>query len=162
MLDLHRLRLLKEFAARGSIAATATALGYTASAVSQQLASLEREAGAALLDRTARRAELTDTGRRLADYAERILALVEEAEAEVSARAHDPSGRGVGSAFPSAAVAFAPDLANRLRAHPDLTLLLRQAAGEVGLRQVRSGEVDVAIVDDWTGRLAGTRHGLLS
>src|SRR6201989_1135390 len=129
MLDLHRLRLLKEFAARGSIAATATALGYTASAVSQQLAALEREAGAALLDRTARRAELTDTGRRLADYAERILALVEEAESDVSAQAQDPSGRVVVSAFPSAAVAFAPDLANRLRAYPDLTLLLRQGGG---------------------------------
>src|ERR1700760_5036317 len=162
MLDLHRLRLLREFAVRGSIAATATALGYTASAVSQQLAALEREAGAALLDRTARRAELTDTGRRLADYAERILALVEEAEADVSAQAQDPSGRVVVSAFPSAAVAFAPDLANRLRAYPELTLLLRQAAGEVGLRQVRSGEVDVAIVDDWTGRLATVGDGILS
>src|SRR6201990_2492875 len=139
MLDLHRLRLLKEFAVRGSIAATAAALGYTASAVSQQLASLEREAGAALLDRTARRAELTDTGRRLADYAERILALVEEAEADVSARAQDPSGRVVVSAFPSAAVAFAPDLANRLRAYPDLTLLLRQAAGGGGPRPTRAG-----------------------
>ncbi len=162
MLDLHRLRLLKEFAARGSIAATAASLGYTASAVSQQLAALEREAGAALLDRTARRAELTDTGRRLADYAERILTLVEEAEADVSARAQDASGRVVVSAFPSAAVAFAPVLANRLRAHPGLTLLLRQAAGEVGLRQVRSGEVDVAIVDDWSGRLPATRDSILS
>src|SRR5579875_1119948 len=162
MLDLHRLRLLTEFAARGSIAATASSLGYTASAVSQQLASLEREAGAALLDRTARRAELTDTGRRLAGYAERILALVEEAESDVSAHAQDPAGRVVVSAFPSAAVAFAPVLANRLRAHPGLTLLLRQAAGEVGLRQVRSGAVDVAIVDDWTGRLATTGDGILS
>ncbi len=162
MLDLHRLRLLKEFAARGSIAATAASLGYTASAVSQQLAALEREAGAALLDRTARRAELTDTGRRLADYAERILTLVEEAEADVSAQAQDASGRVVVSAFPSAAVAFAPVLANRLRAHPGLTLLLRQAAGEVGLRQVRSGEVDVAIVDDWSGRLPATRDSILS
>src|SRR5204862_3561870 len=66
MLDLHRLRLLQEFAARGSIARTAAVLGYTPSAVSQQLAALEREAGTALLDRSARRAELTDAGRRLA------------------------------------------------------------------------------------------------
>src|SRR6202000_623568 len=137
MLDLHRLRLLKEFAARGSIVATATSLGYTSSAVSQQLAVLEREAGAALLDRTARRAELTDTGRRLASYAERILALVEEAEADVSAQAQDPSGRVVVSAFPSAAVAFAPVLANRLRAYPDPTLLLPQAGRGAGLARVR-------------------------
>src|SRR5438132_1154043 len=59
MLDLHRLRLLQEFAARGSIAKTAAVLGYTPSAVSQQLAALEREAGTALLDRSARRPERT-------------------------------------------------------------------------------------------------------
>jgi DNA-binding transcriptional LysR family regulator len=162
MLDLHRLRLLNEFAARGTIAATATSLGYTPSAVSQQLTALEREAGAALLDRTARRAELTDAGRRLAAHAERILSMVEEAEADLSARAQEPSGRVIVSAFPSAAVAFAPVLARSLRAHPDLTLLLRQAAGGEGLRQVRSGEVDMAIVDDWTGRHGEPGDGILT
>ena len=93
MLDLHRLRLLREFAGRGTIAATAAALGYTPSAVSQQLAALEREAGVVLLDRTARSAELTDAGGRLAAHAERILAQVEEAEADLSARgASRPGG----------------------------------------------------------------------
>jgi DNA-binding transcriptional LysR family regulator len=154
MLDLHRLRLLQEFAARGSIARTAAVLGYTPSAVSQQLAALEREAGTALLDRSARRAELTDAGRRLAAHAERILAMVEEAETDLSAGAQEPAGRVVATAFASAAVAFAPALARSLRAHPNLTLVLRQSAAREGLRQVRSGEVDVAIVDDWTSRLA--------
>ena len=60
----------------------------------------------------------------------------------------------VATAFPSAAVAFAPALARSLRTHPRLTLVLRQTPAREGLRQVRSGEVDVAIVDDWTGRLA--------
>ena len=73
--------MLREFAERGTIAATAAALGYTPSAVSQQLAALEREAGAVLLDRTARAAELTDAGRRLADHAERILGMIEAAVA---------------------------------------------------------------------------------
>jgi DNA-binding transcriptional LysR family regulator len=154
MLDLHRLRLLQEFAARGSIARTAAVLGYTPSAVSQQLAALEREAGIALLDRSARRAELTDAGRRLAGHAERILAMVEEAETDLSAHAQEPSGRVVVTAFPSAAVAFAPALARSLRTHPSLALVLRQTQAREGLRQVRSGEVDVAIVDDWTSRLA--------
>ena len=154
MLDLHRLRLLQEFAARGSIARTAAAVGYTPSAVSQQLAALEREAGIALLDRSARRAELTDAGRRLAGHAERILAMVEEAETDLSARAQEPAGRVVVTAFPSAAVAFAPALARSLRTHPSLALVLRQTPAREGLRQVRSGEVDVAIVDDWTSRLA--------
>ncbi len=161
MLDLHRLRLLAEFASRGSIAATAAALGYTPSAVSQQLATLEREASTALLDRTARSAELTDSGRRLAEHAEQILAMVEAAEADLSARTQTPSGRVVVAAFPTAAIAFAPALARSLRAHPALTLLLRQTGQGEGLRQVRSGEVDVALVDDWSGSLPADEAGVL-
>lgn len=153
MLDLHRLRLLSEFAQRGSIAATATALGYTPSAVSQQLATLEREAGIPLLDRTARSAELTDAGRLLVARAELILDMVEAAEAELSAQAGTTSGRVVVTAFPTAAVAFAPALARSLIEHPGLTFVLRQAKGLDGLRQVAAGEVDIALVDDWTGRL---------
>jgi DNA-binding transcriptional LysR family regulator len=151
--------MLHEFATRGSIARTAEALGYTPSAVSQQLAVLEREAGTPLLDRTARSAGLTDAGRRLAIHAERILAMVEEAEADLSAQAAQPSGRVVVTAFPSAAVAFAPALARSLRAHPRLSLLLRQSSPAEGLQLVRTGEVEVAIVDDWTGRLAANLNG---
>jgi DNA-binding transcriptional LysR family regulator len=156
MLDIRRLRMLQEFAARGSIARTADALGYTPSAVSQQLAALEREAGTALLDRTARSAGLTDAGRRLARHAERILAMMEEAEADLSAHAAEPAGRVVVTAFPSAAVAFAPALARSLRAHPRLTLLLRQSSPDDGMQLVRSGEAEVAIADDWTGRMAAS------
>jgi len=153
MLDLHRLRLLREFADRGTIAATAAALGYTPSAVSQQLSALEREAGAALLDRAARSVELTDVGRQLAVHADIILAQVEAAEADLSAAGREPSGRAAVAAFPSAAAAFAPALVRSMRAHPGLTLLLQQAQPGEGLRRVRSGEVDVALVDDWAGSL---------
>jgi DNA-binding transcriptional LysR family regulator len=159
MLDTHRLRLLREFAQRGTIAATAAALGYTPSAVSQQLAALEREAGAILLDRTARAAELTDAGRRLVEHAERILAMMEAAEADLSAA--KPAGRVTVTAFPTAAVAFGPALVRRVRAHPGLTLLLRETQREEGLRMVRSGEADVALVADWSGRLASTDAGFL-
>jgi len=155
MLDTHRLRLLREFAERGTIAATAAALGYTPSAVSQQLAALERETGAVLLDRTARTAELTDAGRRLVEHAERILAMVEAAEADLSSAG--PTGRVTVTAFPTAAVAFGPALVRRVRAHPGLSLLLRETQREEGLRLVRSGEVDVALIADWSGRL--TRPG---
>jgi DNA-binding transcriptional LysR family regulator len=157
MLDTHRLRLLREFAERGTIAATAAALGYTPSAVSQQLAALEREAGAVLLDRTARAAELTDAGRRLVEHAELILAMVEAAEADISAAG--PTGRVTVTAFPTAAVAFGPALVRRVRAHPGLTLLLRETQGEEGLRLVRSGEVDVALVADWSGRMTSAGPG---
>jgi DNA-binding transcriptional LysR family regulator len=164
MLDPHRLRLLAEFADRGSIAATAAALGYTPSAVSQQLAVLEREAGAGLLDRTARSAELTDAGRRLAGHARRILAMMEAAEADLDAQSAEPEGRVVVTAFPTAAVAFAPALAHSLRVHPGLTLLLRQTQPGDGMRLVSSGEADVSLVDDWSGRMArehADRSGLL-
>jgi len=150
MLDPRRLRLLREFAERGTIAATAAALGYTPSAVSQQLAALEREAGAILLDRTARAAELTDAGRRLVEHAERILAMIEAAEADLSLAG--PAGRVTVTAFPTAAVAFGPALVRRVRAHPGLTLLLRETQREEGLRLVRTGEADVALVADWSGR----------
>jgi DNA-binding transcriptional LysR family regulator len=160
MLDTHRLRVLREFAERGTIAATAAALGYTPSAVSQQLAALEREAGAILLDRTARAAELTDAGRRLVDHAERILALIEAAEADLSAAR--PTGRVTVTAFPTAAVAFGPALVRRVRANPGMSLLLRETQRrEEGLRLVRTGEADVALVADWTGRLPSSESGVL-
>jgi DNA-binding transcriptional LysR family regulator len=153
MLDLHRLRLLAEFAGRGTIAATAAALGYTPSAVSQQLSALEREAGTSLLDRAARSVELTDAGRRLAVHAEIILAQVEAAESDLSAIGREPAGRVSVAAIPSAAVAFAPILARSLRPHPALTLVLRQERPGEALRGLRAGEVDVALADDWPGGL---------
>ena len=159
MLDTHRLRVLREFAERGTIAAAAAALGYTPSAVSQQLAALEREAGAVLLDRTARAAELTDAGRRLVDHAERILALIEAAESDLSAAG--PTGRVTVTAFPTAAIAFGPALVRRVRANPGMSLLLRETQREEGLRLVRTAEADVALVADWTGRLPGSDTGVL-
>ncbi|GAA3132749.1 LysR family transcriptional regulator [Planomonospora alba] len=153
MLDLRRLALICEFARKGSIAATAASLGYSPSAVSQQLAALEREAGAALIDRTARSAELTDAGRRLVEHAERILAMVEAAESDLSAQAGTPSGRVTLTAFPTAAVAFAPALARLLRRHTALTLRMRQGRAGRGTREVQSGAADIALVDDWYGRM---------
>lgn len=158
MLDVRRLRVLLEFAEHGTIAATAAALGYTPSAVSQQLAALERETGTALLDRTARTAGLTEAGQRLAAHAAEILAMIESAEADLASP--EPVGRVVISAFPTAAVAFAPALTRTAAANPGLSVVLRQTAGGEVLRQVRAGHVDLAIVDDWSGRLT-TRHPAL-
>lgn len=150
MLDLTRLRLLEEFARRGSIAETAAALGYSASAVSQQLATLERETGAALLDRTARSARLTDAGRRLAAHAASILAAVEAAEADIAVRAATPAGRVVVAAFPAAGPAFAPALTRHLGAYPDLALIVRQAPADCDLNPLRSGEFDVVLDVAWS------------
>lgn len=148
MLDLHRLHLLHRFAQHGSIAATAAALGYTPSAVSQQLATLERETGVALLDRTARSAELTAMGRRLAAHAADILAAVEAAEVDLADRSSRPSGSVHIAAVPSAAVALAPALASVRRQHPDVELVVHQSRPGTALTRLRAREIDLAIIDD--------------
>src|SRR4029079_11857401 len=79
---------------------------------------------------------------------------VEEAETDLSTEAQEPAGRVVRTALPSAAGAFAAARTRTLPAPPRLPLVLRQTPAREGLRQVRSGDVDVAIVDDWTSRLA--------
>ncbi|RCV51111.1 LysR family transcriptional regulator [Marinitenerispora sediminis] len=161
MLDLRRLQLLSEFSHRGTIAGTAAALGYTPSAVSQQLSTLEREVGAQLLDRTARSAELTDSGQLLAAHAEQILAMVEAAESVMAAQTGVAMGRVTVTAFPTAAIAFAPALAQSLRVHEGMQLVLRQSAALGGRRQVAAGEVDMALVDDWSGDRPTTAAGKL-
>jgi DNA-binding transcriptional LysR family regulator len=155
MLDLRRLQLLREFSTRGTIAATAHALGYTPSAVSQQLATLERETGVALLDRSPRGAELTDAGQLLVNQAEEILALVEAAESVLAEQSNIALGVVTVTAFPTAAVAFAPLLAPPLREYQGMQLVLRQTLLATGTQKVRSREVDIALVDDWSGQHPG-------
>jgi DNA-binding transcriptional LysR family regulator len=83
MLDLRRMRALREVASRGSLSAAAEALGYTQPAISQQIAALEREAGIRLLERGTRPARLTDAGRALVAHAEAVLARLDDAEHEL-------------------------------------------------------------------------------
>ena len=87
MLDVRRLRLLRELQTRGTVTAVAEALSYTPSAVSQQLATLEREAGVPLVERHGRRLRLTDAGRGLAGHAGAVIERLELAEAELAAAA---------------------------------------------------------------------------
>ena len=89
MLDVRRLRLLRELHERGTVTAVAQALAYTPSAVSQQLATLEREAGVALVERQGRRLRLTDAGRGLVEHATAVIARLELAESELAAAAGD-------------------------------------------------------------------------
>src|SRR5436853_7923649 len=92
MLDLRRLRLLRELAARGTIGAVAEALSYSPSAVSQQLAQLEREAGVPLLERVGRNVRLTAAAQMLVGHTEALLARLEEAEADLAATAEHITG----------------------------------------------------------------------
>src|ERR671938_546941 len=108
MLDVKRLRVLREVAARGSFSGAAEALSYTQSAVSQQIAALEREAGAQLVERNARGVRLTDAGRVLVAHADAVLARLADAEAELSALAGLRAGRVRVASFPSAGATVMP------------------------------------------------------
>src|SRR5512133_4390350 len=103
MLDVRRLRVLREVALRGSFSAAAQALTYTQSAVSQQSAVLGREAGTRLVERQGRGIRLTDAGRALVRRADSILVELAAADAELQAIAGLRAGRGRGSTFASAA-----------------------------------------------------------
>lgn len=142
MLELRRLALLHQFAAMGSIAGVAAATGYSASAVSQQLAVLEKEAGVALLERSARSAALTEAGQRLAKHAAIVLDAVEAAEADLT---QTTTGRIVVSTIPTVAVAVAP----RLVAIEGPQVVLRQYTDEEALERLRAREIDIAVVDAW-------------
>src|SRR5690349_13306954 len=108
MLDLRRLRLLHELHARGTIAAVADALQFTPSAVSQQLAVLEREAGVPLLARAGRGVRLTDAAVVLVRHAGTLLAEADRAAAELEAAAGGAvAGRLRIAAFQSAALRVA-------------------------------------------------------
>src|ERR687894_258717 len=102
MLDVKRLRVLREVSVRGSFSAAAEALAYTQSAVSQQIAALEREAGTTLVERNARGVRLTDAGRALVAHADVILARLADAEAELEAIAGMRGGRLRLVSFPTA------------------------------------------------------------
>src|ERR687889_691807 len=93
MLDVKRLRVLREVAAKGSFSAAAESLAYTQSAVSQQIAALEREAGTRLVERSARGVRLTVAGQALVAHADVILARLADAEAELEAIAGLRGGR---------------------------------------------------------------------
>src|SRR3954464_10229065 len=94
MLDVRRMRVLREVARRGSFSAAAEALSFTQSAVSQQIAALEREAGAVLVQRGARGVRLTEAGEAVVRHTDAILARLEEAESELEAIAGLRGGGG--------------------------------------------------------------------
>ncbi|MDP9863511.1 MULTISPECIES: LysR family transcriptional regulator [Streptosporangium] len=161
MLDLNRLKALHAVSVYGSVGAAADALMVTPSAVSQQLAKLERETGATLLERNGRGVRLTDAAGLLADHAERILALVETAEADFEALRGEVVGRLSIGAFPTAARGLVPAALVHLRErHPDLRLQLIEREPERQIREVARGELDLAVVQDWTNRPMAVPEGL--
>jgi DNA-binding transcriptional LysR family regulator len=150
VLDLRRLRLLYELHERGTIAAVADALQFTPSAVSQQLAVLEREAGVALLERAGRGVRLTDAALVLVRHAEALLRRAELAEAELAAAAGSVAGRGRIAAFQSVALRLAfPAMQALARQAPGLRCELVEAEPEESLPALALGDIDLVLADEW-------------
>jgi DNA-binding transcriptional LysR family regulator len=150
MLDLHRLRLLHELHARGTIAAVGDALQFTPSAVSQQLAVLEREAGVQLLEKAGRGVRLTDAALVLVRHADALLDRAEVAQADLAAAAGRVAGRARIASFQSVALHLAvPAMQALARDAPDLRCELIEAEPEESLPALALGDVDLVLADEW-------------
>jgi DNA-binding transcriptional LysR family regulator len=152
MLDLGRLDLLARFERLGSISAVASEAGFTPSAVSQQLATLEREIGVALLERGPRSAQLTGAGVVLADRAIGLLAQAQKVESEVRAASGEVGGAVVVGSVPTLAGRTARGIAAASSRFPELRVALHQVESGPGGRMVARGQLDLAVIDLWPGR----------
>jgi DNA-binding transcriptional LysR family regulator len=150
MLGVWRLQLLREISRRGSIKAAAEAMEITPSAVSQQLAILEREAGVQLLEKSGRRVRLTEAAQRLVRHADAITGAIAAAEADLASMQRAVTGTLRVSAFPTAARAVMPPVMTALsRLHPELRVTLRDLEADESLTALKNDEIDIAIVDDY-------------
>lgn len=147
MLEVRRLRLLHELAHYGTVAATAEALQLSGPAVSQQLAALEREAGARLLEKQGRNLVLTAAGRLLVSHADVILADVAAAESALAALRANGSGTVRVAAFPSAARRLVAPLWTSV---PGVSLRLVEQEPDAAVATLMHQEADIAVVHSYT------------
>src|SRR5919202_492727 len=151
-LDLRRLRLLRELDERGTLGAVATALGYSPSAVSQQLTVLEKEAGVPLLEKAGRGVRLTDAGRLLAHHAGVLLSAAEAARADLASLTGEVRGTVRAGGLQSATRhVLIPALARMLADHPRVRVEISELELEQALPELRLGSLDVVISDEYDG-----------
>lgn len=152
MLDVRRLRLLRELEIHGSLVAVATALGISTSAVSQQLAKLEADVGVAVLERLGRNVQLTPTGRMLAGRVREIDAILEEAAADLDERRTSVQGVVRFAAFSTYALRRLPTLTARLaQRHPDVVVEFTHVEPTEAIAAVAGRRADVAVTDEYPG-----------
>jgi len=150
MIDLTALASLRAVAAEGSVVGAADALGFTPSAVSQQVKRLERQTGVALLERVGRGVMLTDHGRQLVDAGARLLADLEEVEAGLHRRTGTVAGHLRLTAFSTAMRGLvAPVVRALCAAHPDLTVSLTEREPWETVDLVATGQSDLGVVHRW-------------
>ncbi len=147
MLDLQRLEIFRKVAALRSFSAAALELSYTQSSVSEAVATLERELGVTLLDRSSRPVRLTPSGEVVLAHAETLTAQAVAIETDLAALTSGDAGRLRLAGFYTAWSTFLPTaVADFTRAHPRVQLELEQLDPPAVLRQLRSGELDIAVI----------------
>ncbi|WP_422752155.1 LysR family transcriptional regulator [Micromonospora sp. WMMD708] len=150
MFDLRRLRLLSHFASLGTVSAVAKSAQLTPSAVSQQLATLEKEIGMPLLERKGRQLTLTEAGRVLVSSAERIFAEVERAETELAHLRDGIEGAVQLASFPSVSRLVVPQaLAFCVNKKRPVEIGLHEMEAHESLPALRRGEIDLALIDEY-------------
>jgi len=155
MLDVRRLRLLRELQIRGTITAVATALSYTPSSVSQQLAQLEAEAGVPLLTRVGRRVQLTPQAELLVSHTTAVLERLELMESELENSLTEVTGTVRLAVFQSAALGIVPQALTLLAAdYPALRVEVTQREPENALFEVWAREFDLVIAEQYPGHAA--------
>ncbi|WP_104165477.1 LysR family transcriptional regulator [Arthrobacter sp. SX1312] len=158
MLDLRRLRLLRELKIRGTLADVAAALSYSPSSVSQQLAQLEREVGVQLLRKTGRRVVLTPQAEVLVAHTAELLETLERAEADLAASLTTVSGTVRVAVFQSAALALMPDALTAMTLdYPDVRVEMVQREPETALYETFARDFDLVIAEEYPGH-AAPRH----
>jgi molybdate transport repressor ModE-like protein len=161
MLDVRRLRVLQEVAERGSFSAAADALSFTQSAVSQQIAALERETGTVLIERGRGGIRLTDAGRALVSHTEAVLARLTDAEQELAAIAGLRGGRVRMASFPSAGATLVTRAVSQFsESFPDVALTLGEGEPEDTVPALKGGEYDLAVVFDYGRGIGDLEDGL--
>ncbi|MET7707349.1 LysR substrate-binding domain-containing protein [Micromonospora sp. NPDC005413] len=146
-MQLNALQVFRAVAEHGSITAAARSLRYTQSAVSRQIAALEAEAGAPLLDRLPRGVALTEQGRCLLGHTEAVLDRLDTARRDLAALRDLSAGRLRVGAFPTAVAALVPRaLASFKSDHPEVALSLVEGLTPGLLERLTDGEADVAVV----------------
>jgi DNA-binding transcriptional LysR family regulator len=150
MYDLNQLRVLQQVADCGSFSAAAEALDYTQSAVSKQVAALERESGAVLVERAVRPIRLTDAGTALLRHAQAAFTHLSAAQQELAAITGLRAGTLRLGTFASAgATLVVPAISAFHARHPDVKLSLIEADPRESISLIRAGDLDLAVIHDY-------------
>ncbi|KAB1660253.1 LysR family transcriptional regulator [Pseudoclavibacter chungangensis] len=161
MLDVKKLRILRELHLRGTLAEVARALNYSPSAVSQQLSALEAELGVELLRKQGRRVQLTPQAEILVAHTGAVLERLELAELELASSLDRPVGSVRLAVFQSAALALIPDLLRILATeHPGLRVEMVQHEPESSLYRTFAGDFDLVVAEQYPGHAAPHHEGL--